>query len=521
MLRGATKFDIAAGTQRHIPLSFELPKGLKPGSYELAITVTFSTGETQTDSFAVNVLPPVPSVKTKVKTALFDPKGETRKLLVQMGIQCESVDADANLAEYDMLIVGKQALTVKSPAPDISRVRDGLKVILFEQSGEVMEKRFGFRIQEYGLRRVFPRVLDHPLLVGLKTENLRDWRGEATLIPTRLTDYEIHRRSGERMKKWCGIDVRRAYRVGNWGSVASVLIEKPAKGDFLPIVDGGFSLQFSPLMVYREGNGLVLLCQMDVTGRTENEPAARRLVTNMLNYVSTYTPGPRRTVLYAGEGAGRTILEQAGLSPAAYAGGQPTAEQVLVVGPGGGQRLAGNAGGVRAWIKAGGNVFVLGLGQAEANSFLPFAVKTKKAEHICSVFDPHGATSLLAGVGSADVHNRDPRELELISGGANLIGNGVLAVAEKANVAFCQMPPWQFNYQKQNAFLPAYNHKRTFRRTTCLLSRVLGNMGAGGSTPLLERFSSPLKAGETDRWLDGFYLDAPEEQDDPYRSFNW
>ena len=186
MLRGATKFDIAAGTQRHIPLSFELPKGLKPGSYELAITVTFSTGETQTDSFAVNVLPPVPSVKTKVKTALFDPKGETRKLLVQMGIQCESVDADANLAEYDMLIVGKQALTVKSPAPDISRVRDGLKVILFEQSGEVMEKRFGFRIQEYGLRRVFPRVPDHPLLVGLKTENLRDWRGEATLIPLSL-----------------------------------------------------------------------------------------------------------------------------------------------------------------------------------------------------------------------------------------------------------------------------------------------------------------------------------------------
>jgi hypothetical protein len=39
--------------------------------------------------------------------------------------------------------------------------------------------------------------------------------------------------------KWCGIELPRAYRAGNWGSVASVLIEKPARGNFLPIADGG------------------------------------------------------------------------------------------------------------------------------------------------------------------------------------------------------------------------------------------------------------------------------------------
>ena len=53
-----------------------------------------------------------------------------------------------------------------------------------------------------------------------------------------------------------------------------MLIEKPACGNFLPIVDGGYSLEFSPLMEYREGKGLVLLCQLDVTGRTEDDPAA-------------------------------------------------------------------------------------------------------------------------------------------------------------------------------------------------------------------------------------------------------
>ena len=36
--------------------------------------------------------------------------------------------------------------------------RDGVRVIVFEQTGEVLEKRFGFRVAEYGMRRVFPRI---------------------------------------------------------------------------------------------------------------------------------------------------------------------------------------------------------------------------------------------------------------------------------------------------------------------------------------------------------------------------
>jgi hypothetical protein len=141
-------------------------------------------------------------------------------------------------------------------------------LILSEQTSEVLEKRFGFRVQEYGLRQVFGRVPDHPLLAGIGAEQLRDWRGEATILPPRLK-YEASRKfSGAPTVRWCDIQVMRAWRCGNYGSVASVLIEKPAIGDFLPIVDGGFSLQYSPLMEYREGKGMVLFCQMDVTGRT-------------------------------------------------------------------------------------------------------------------------------------------------------------------------------------------------------------------------------------------------------------
>ncbi|MBU0608190.1 MAG: carbohydrate binding domain-containing protein, partial [Armatimonadetes bacterium] len=65
-----------------------------------------------------------------------------------------------------------------------------------------------------------------------------------------------------------------------------------------------------------------------------------------------------------------------------------------------------------------------------------------------------------------------------------------------------------------------YNLRRTFRRSACLLNRVLGNMGVQGATPLLERFAKPAATDEQ-RWLQGLYLDQPITWDDPYRFFCW
>jgi hypothetical protein len=512
----AAKREVTVGTgeQERIPLRFELPIGLAADKYELSATVIFSNGESQTDSFSINVMrrPQSPSVAAKV--ALFDPNGETGKLLNGMGVECLPVDANADLSAYDILIVGKAALTVGDPAPDISRVSDGLKVLMFEQTPDVLEKRFGFRVAEYGLRWVFKRVPDHPLLAGIADENLRNWRGEATILPSRLT-YEMRPRYGTTVQ-WCDIPVTRLWRCGNRGNVASVLIEKPARGDFLPILDGGYSLQYSPLMEYREGKGMVLFCQMDVTGRTETDPAAETLARNILQYVSVWKPTANRSAVYVGDAAGKKHLEFAGVSLGTYEGGKLSADQVLVVEHGGGENLARHAPAIGDFLEAGGNLLAVGLNEQEANAFLPFEVRMKKQEHIASFFEPSGANSLLAGVGPADVHNRDPRELPLVSGGATVISNGVLAKAEHANVVFCQLAPWQFDGSQQS------NLKRTHRRASFLVSRLLANMGVAGSTPLLERFHSPVDASAAEkRWLDGLYMDVPEEWDDPYRFFRW
>jgi hypothetical protein len=511
---GRKKVSIRTGDQERIPLRFDLPDTLAAGSYELTATVRFSTGETQKDSFTVHVLPRPAEVRIDLKIALFDPKGETARLLTGLGIRFQRVEATADLSGFDLLIVGKQALTSDGPGLEVGRVRDGLKVIVFEQDAKVLEERFGFRVAEHGLRQVFRRVPDHPLLAGLEADHLRDWRGLATLLPPRL-NYSLRPRYGPTVR-WCGIEVTRAWRCGCRGNIASVLIAKPARGDFLPILDGGYGLQYSPLLEHREGQGRVVFCQLDVTGRTEAEPAAEALARNLIRYVSVWKPLPRRTALYVGDPAGKKHLESAGLSLTFYAKDELAADRVLIVGPGGGKELAGDGAALGKWLKKGGHMLALGLDGVEAEALLLSEIEMAKGEHIAAYFEPPAAKSLLVGIGPADVHNRDPRELSLVCAGATILGNGILAKADNADVIFCQLVPWQFDPKKQ------MNLKRTFRRAAVLVTRLAANMGVVGSTPLLARFRIGVEASKSEaRWLDGLYLDRPEEWDDPYRFFRW
>lgn len=508
------RLTLATGMQERIPINYKGSDFLNVNGIPGILAVAkFSTGETQQDFFAVHVVAAPPAVNAGGKVALFDPKGETAKFLDAAGAKYEKVESNSDLSAYEVLIIGKNALSLDGAGPKVERVRDGLKVICFEQNSEVLEKRLGFRVNEYGLRQVFKREPEHALLAGLEPKHLRDWRGESTLLPGKLRYETGQKFNGAPFVKWCGIDVTRLWRCGNRGNVASALIEKPARGNFLPVLDGGFSLQYAPLMEYREGKGMVVLCQMDATGRSENDPAGETLARNILNYAGTWKAAPARRAIYVGDASGKTWLANSGIETGEFAG-KLTADDVLVVAPGGGEKLSGAREQIAAWLKAGGNLLAIGLDEAEANSFLPAKVSMKKAEHIVANFEP-AKIPLLAGVGAADTHTREPRTMPLVTGGAKVIGDGVLAKAEDANVVFCQIAPWTFDYAKQ------YNLKRAFRRSSCLVTRLLGNMGVNGATPLLERISKPVDVAKEKRWLEGFYLDVPEEMDDPYRFFRW
>jgi hypothetical protein len=239
------------------------------------------------------------------------------------------------------------------------------------------------------------------VLAGIQPGHLRDWRREATLLPPRLR-YELNPKfNGAPTVTWCGLPVTRLWRYGNQGSVASVLIEKPARGGFLPILDGGFSLQYSPLMEFREGRGIVLFRQMDVTGRSEDEPAAATLAADLIAHLEAWQPGPEREAVYLGAPAGLAHLQAAGLRFKAPSGDEFPRDAVL-----------------------------------------------QSAEHISAHFVSPGRASPLAGIGPAAVPTRDPRTLPLVRAGAEVSGDGVLAVGPGGNVVICQLAPWRFDYRR-------------------------------------------------------------------------
>jgi hypothetical protein len=96
----------------------------------------------------------------------------------------------------------------------------------------------------------------------------------------------------------------------------------------MPIIDGGFDLQFSPLMQYREGSGMVLFCQLDVTGRTREDPAAGNLTANLFHYASNWKPEAHRDAVYLGDSAGAAHLKAAGVSFTPYDGGTLSPEWI-------------------------------------------------------------------------------------------------------------------------------------------------------------------------------------------------
>jgi len=226
---------------------------------------------------------------------------------------------------------------------------------------------------------------------------------------------------------------------------------------------------------------MVLFCQMDVTGRTEPDPAAMRLAGNVMQYVEGWKAPARRPVYYAGDETLKTGLEKLGISAKELKDAKE--EHVLVVGPGGIKTLAA----VQAGQVPTARVLVLGLEKKELLTEIP-ALQIERKEYFSGEVPPQKAGSALAGVSPAEVYDRDAREIDLITAGAEITGGGTLAVSKDGKIAFCQMVPWAFEYEKN------FNLKPTYRRTSFLVSRILANLGAQAKTPLLAQFAKPLPA---------------------------
>ena len=152
----------------------------------------------------------------------------------------------------------------------------------------------------------------------------------------------------------------------------------------------------------------MVFCQLDVSGRTEAEPAADRIAGQLLAHVAAWRPSSRRAIAYAGADEGRRHLEAAGFSVSSYRGGSLAGDRLLVLGPGAGTVLRGGAAELGRFLQAGGRIAGLGLGAADALVLPVPGLKLESGELLAPAVGAFPAASPFAGIGPADLHDRDP-----------------------------------------------------------------------------------------------------------------
>jgi len=492
---GAGKGTVAPGDKLLSLLQFKAPLVTTDtdGRIEMTATVNGRTDETLQDSFTYTVLPPTPRLRlpANVKIACYDPKGITARLLRERHVPFQQLDTSEPPAGTTLFIIGREAISMNGTVLHIGDwLKRGMTILLFEQTEEVLQRYWGFRTASPGTRRVFVRQPQHPLCAGLNDELLRDWRGSSTLLepyPQRTGYYDRYPR-----QIWCGFDNSRTWQWGNYGCVASVLIEKPQRGNWSFPLDCEFDLQYTPLCEWLAPQGRVIFCQIDLSGREGNDPVADRLLVNLLRYASTAPPPA--------------------LSPASYIGNDATKELLTSLGVdlGGGSALLIGAGAeVTAAKKAmeqAKKVICLGLNGDELNAILPFHVSTE-TRTVTHTIIGRPTKGLLVGLGNSEFHWRGKVKLNAITeaGPLRVASTGVFAEGSAGGKEFVlvQFLPNYFDYGKKPYL------KLSFRRACIALARILTNCGVRISSPLEERLSSfpPVSVDLTGVWK---FLPDPE-----------
>ncbi len=465
-------------------------------------------------AFQVHPRPGLPVVPAG--WVLYDPKGRTTAALARLGLALPAA-ADAALPEGTrVLLIGSEALS-QEPWPvglrDLStRIAGGLQVLVFEQTPEALERTFGLRAFTRGSRQTWVRDGSHAILAGLSDRDLADWRGQTSLgpldpAPASLTESQ----------RW-----QRVWRCSQRGTVATTLVEKPHCGAFRPLVDVGFDLRYMVLWEVPEGQGRLLFCQMDVSDRLGQEPAADRLLGNLFAALAAWAPPAAAAVCLAGSPAAladlQTLLPGAPANPAALS---PPPGGVVLAGRGCATWLASQSVALRTLLETGGYVLAAGLSAADAGALeqacgIALALQERTSG---GALLPDPLPAVLRGSGPAETHWRERRRVLTVSqvpAGGWRSPDGILAClpAGTGTVVWLAVLPADFDPGRRPDLI--FTQVNTAR----LLSLILTNCGVRTAAPGwfagLSAAATPAAAGRPP-----LYLDQRAPRDDPYAYMRW
>jgi beta-galactosidase len=439
---------------RFLPVEFPLPaQAAERESGTISLAVKIGSQE-HADAFAFRIFPSVPRPALPQGVLVFDPAGDTSAWLKSLGIATAAWDGQPS---SDLLVVGRRALSggTKSPGDLEAYARAGGRILLMAPDPDFAREQLGLRISRNVSRQVFPADEKHPVLAGLEAEDLRDWRGEGTLLEP-YPDYPPEQKD----KPYSG------WRWGNYGSVASAAWEKPHASGWRPILEGEFDLAYSPLMELDLGRGRVTFCGLDLEARQgASDPVAERLALQILHHAAKAPLAPRlESVVYLGGAEGTKFLDGIGLN-FTKATALPKPPALAVIAP----DASVTETQFDAFLNAGGRAFI--LPQTQPGSFL--GAEVEKRPNFRGSLDVATAREF-AGLSPSDLRTRTEREALVLTAGPEIVSDGLFGIrrAGPGVAVFTQLDPSALDADK-NTFL-----RFTRWRQTRAISQVLANLGA-------------------------------------------
>ena len=223
------------------------------------------------------------------RIGLYDPKGATRQLFEAAGLNVIPVDDLDQLDDrLDVLVIGAGTLARGGPErPIIGRVLPERKTLVefAGRGGRVLVLAqaaypaglFDVSLSDHGSTMTFPGRPSHPALEGVEPDDLKFWRGDHM--------------------------------------VASNEPARPTSGAAVPIVVSGSAsgIDHAPLLERPIGRGAIVHCQLKLVEKRGTEPAAARILANLLRYLADFRPTARKTAVVGGSEEYRTYLRSLGL----------------------------------------------------------------------------------------------------------------------------------------------------------------------------------------------------------------
>jgi len=221
--------------------------------------------------------------------ALFDPLGSTRKCLEAAGLRPMMVqDLAGDLGACDLLVIGDGALRADvERAPVVGSVSPQRRALLdfVNRGGRLLVLRqdaypdglLDASLSGHRSTMTFPMALRHPALREVAAEDLKFWAGDHL-----VTDREPAR---------------------------------PARGGFTPIIVSGSAagVDHAPLLEQSLGAGRIVYSQLRLIEKSDVEPAAARVLWNLIDYLGTPRAVPKKTAVVGASPACNAFLNGLGL----------------------------------------------------------------------------------------------------------------------------------------------------------------------------------------------------------------